>query len=220
MGAVTSSLDSEHTSTSPTMQAKSNLHLFEEIVGQEIPAHEGTTRADETLVRGTGIVLANRKKYWVDNENKNCFKILATDLSITWGDDTRYWKWEEESDAGTTIKVAKLLQVCWLDIFGYLEQWYLNPEVTYEVSFEVKLEKGASGWSEPVEVGVTSADGVPQKSSVYLPQVERGKWLQIKVGEVKSQPGRTGNVSVFLRKATPEWKKGLLIRGITITPKK
>lgn len=36
------------------------------------------------------------QKYWVDNENKNCFKIFPIDLSITWGDDTRYWSWVEE----------------------------------------------------------------------------------------------------------------------------
>lgn len=126
------------------------------------------------------------------------------------------------SDAGTTIKVAKLLGVAWLDIFGYLEQCYLNPDVTYEVSFELKLEKGAYGWNEPVEAGVMSADGVTQKGSVYLLQqiMERGKWLPIKVGEVKSHPGRTGNVSVFLRQGLSHWKTGLLIRGITITPKR
>ena len=53
MGAVTSSLD---TSTSNNMQSKSktSLHMFEEIVGQEIPA-------EEALVRETGILLADKK---------------------------------------------------------------------------------------------------------------------------------------------------------------
>ena len=54
MGAATSSLD---TSTSNNMQSKSktSLHMSEEIVGQqEIPA-------EETLVRETGILLADKK---------------------------------------------------------------------------------------------------------------------------------------------------------------
>ncbi|KAG6471041.1 hypothetical protein ZIOFF_072134 [Zingiber officinale] len=34
------------------------------------------------------------KRHWVDDESKiHCFALLARDLSITWGDDQRYWQW-------------------------------------------------------------------------------------------------------------------------------
>lgn len=34
------------------------------------------------------------QKYWVDEKTRcNCFVLFARALSITWGDDPRYWIW-------------------------------------------------------------------------------------------------------------------------------
>uniref|UniRef100_A0A7N2LM03 Uncharacterized protein n=1 Tax=Quercus lobata TaxID=97700 RepID=A0A7N2LM03_QUELO len=37
-------------------------------------------------------------KYFVDKENKNCFKLFARVLSIIWGATEKYWSWNMEQD--------------------------------------------------------------------------------------------------------------------------
>ncbi|KAJ6358330.1 hypothetical protein OIU76_000104 [Salix suchowensis] len=50
----------------------------------------------------TGVFLnQKRKKYWVEKKfYSNCFMLFAKDLSITWGGDTRYWKWPSLCETG------------------------------------------------------------------------------------------------------------------------
>lgn len=34
------------------------------------------------------------QKYWIEKEsNRNCFILFAQHLSITWGEDNRFWNW-------------------------------------------------------------------------------------------------------------------------------
>ncbi|KAJ0081720.1 hypothetical protein Patl1_11886 [Pistacia atlantica] len=93
-------------------------------------------------------------KYWVNNESgSNSFMLFARDLSVTWGDDQRYWKWtslKETSDV--FVDVAELLNVCWLEIKVRFETTKLTPRALYEVLFVIMLKEGAYGWDAPVNL--------------------------------------------------------------------
>ncbi|RWR88556.1 protein PHLOEM PROTEIN 2-LIKE A9-like protein [Cinnamomum micranthum f. kanehirae] len=72
----------------------------------------------------------------------NGFKIKPKALDIIWGGDPRYWK-VPDSDDGP----AELLQVCWLEVSGWLELSKLAADKTYKVSFKVSMKPDAFGWS-------------------------------------------------------------------------
>lgn len=40
------------------------------------------------------------QKYWVDEKTGyKCFMLFPRGLSITWGEDTRYWNWQPREEA-------------------------------------------------------------------------------------------------------------------------
>ncbi|KAJ8627690.1 hypothetical protein MRB53_020997 [Persea americana] len=72
----------------------------------------------------------------------NVFQIKPKALDIIWGGDPRYWK-VPDSDEGS----AELLQVCWLEVSGWLELSKLARDTTYKVNFKVSMKPDAFGWS-------------------------------------------------------------------------
>ncbi|KAL7089674.1 hypothetical protein ACP275_13G198600 [Erythranthe tilingii] len=163
-----------------------------------------------------------RKKYWVDQEsNHNCFILFARDLSITWGEDDRFWHWpllKESSDE--SLAVAELLDVCWLEVHGKFEIANLSPGATYEISFVVKLKDPAYGWENPVNLRLTLPDGSKQEHKENLMEKPRGKWIEITAGELKSSAEKAGEMEFSLYEYEGgKWKKGLLIKGVAIRPK-
>lgn len=215
-------------STSGTnLQAQSKRapapHMFREIVANE-KATDLAAMEDQAC---TGIFLAGKtKKYWVDERTRhNCFMLLPGGLAVTWSEDPRYWTWhalKEGSDGeAEKIEAVMLQNVCWLEVHGKLELSHLTPGVTYEVVFEVMLKDPAYGWSVPVNLQLKLPDGTVQQRKENLLEKPREKWLQLKVGEVKPQMGQNGEVGISMFEYDGgEWKRGLLIKGIKIIPKK
>ncbi|KAJ1282502.1 hypothetical protein BS78_03G057300 [Paspalum vaginatum] len=196
-------------------------HKFHEIVAQEKAAAAGL----EDQVYGAGIYLAGKtKKYWVHEKTRcNCFMLFPRALSITWSDDPRYWSWhplklKETSDP--EIEAVSLQNVCWLEIHGKLELSHLTPGVSYEVVFEVMLAGTAYGWSTPVNLRLKFPDGTVQERKEALQEKPRDQWLELKAGELKAQPGQSGEMEISLFEYDGgHWKSGLLLKGIKIVPK-
>ncbi|OEL35981.1 Protein PHLOEM PROTEIN 2-LIKE A1 [Dichanthelium oligosanthes] len=194
-------------------------HMFHEIVAQEKTA---TAAELEDQVHGEGVYLAGKtKKYWVHEKSRcNCFMLFPRGLSITWSDDPRYWSWhplKETSDS--EIEAASLQNVCWLEIHGKLELSHLTPGVNYDVVFEVMLTEAAYGWSTPVNLRLKFPDGTVQERKENLQERPRKQWLELRAGEVKTQPGQMGEVEISLFEYDAGlWKKGLLVKGIKIVP--
>lgn len=57
--------------------------------------------------------------YWLDlvTCEGNCFVKSARDLTITWGDNLRYWLWEPQPDSWFPDS-ACLQIVCWFEVHG------------------------------------------------------------------------------------------------------
>ncbi|GER41003.1 phloem protein 2-A1 [Striga asiatica] len=164
----------------------------------------------------------NKKKYWVEKgSNSNCFFLFARDLSITWAEDSRLWAWpllQESSDEG--LEVAELLNVCWLELHGKFELHNLSPETIYEIVFVLKLKDPAYGWELPVNVRLTLPDGSKQEHKENLLEKPRGKWFEMTAGEFKSSSEKLGEIEFSIYEYEGgEWKKGLLVKGVSIRPK-
>ncbi|KZV42513.1 hypothetical protein F511_38538 [Dorcoceras hygrometricum] len=162
------------------------------------------------------------QKYWVEKEtNNNCFMLFARDLSITWAEDGRFWNWplvQESSDV--TIAAAELLNVCWLEVHGRFQIARLSPGTTYNVTFIVKLNEPIYGWEVPVNIRLTLPDGSRQEHKENLMEKPRGRWIQIPVGEVKASAEKVGEMEFSLYEYEGgQWKRGLLIKGVSIQPK-
>ncbi|XP_051128991.1 uncharacterized protein PHLOEM PROTEIN 2-LIKE A4-like [Andrographis paniculata] len=164
----------------------------------------------------------NKKKYWAEREsNYNCFFLFAQDLSITWAEDSRFWHWpllEESSDG--RVPIAELLDVCWLEVHGRFDISNLSRGPTYEVVFVVKLNDPAYGWEVPVNLRLTLPDGSKQEHKEKLMEKPRGKWIEIAAGEFKTTVEEAGEMEFSLYEYEGgKWKRGLLIKGVSIRPK-
>ncbi|KAI3455833.1 hypothetical protein Pfo_012496 [Paulownia fortunei] len=164
----------------------------------------------------------NRKKYWVEKEsNRNCFILFARDLSITWAEDNRFWHWpllKESSDE--CLPVAELLNVCWLEVNGAFEMANLSSGTMYEIVFVVMLKDPAYGWEVPVNLRLILPDGSRQEHKENLMEKQRGQWIEIPAGEFKSSAEKVGQMEFSLYDYEGgKWKRGLLIKGVSIRPK-
>ncbi|KAG9131225.1 hypothetical protein Leryth_006080 [Lithospermum erythrorhizon] len=179
----------------------------------------------------SGIYLKQkRQKYWVDKSSRNCFMLYANDLKITWGEDRRYWHWpllkDQESSEVSTFQAAELLAVCWLEIHGKFETFKLSPGTRYEVVFVVMIKDKALGWNIPVNLRLTLPDKTIQQHKETLMEKQRGRWIEIPVGDFVTSPHQNGSIppagdmefSMYEFEGGL-WKTGLVIKGVCIRPK-
>ncbi|XVE90312.1 hypothetical protein DITRI_Ditri20bG0067300 [Diplodiscus trichospermus] len=121
------------------------------------------------------------------------------------------------------IEVAKLNLVSWLDVRGKFNISDLSPATLYEVVYEVKLTKGASGWELPIKLRLSLPNGKVQERQVSLLQKPRGQWMELNVGnfctEENGETGETREVCFDLYEHGGHWKHGLVIRGAILRPK-
>ncbi|XP_040993328.1 lectin-like [Juglans microcarpa x Juglans regia] len=167
-----------------------------------------------------GFLEHKRKKKWVDQKTGSiCFMLYARSLYVTWGAKSENWAWncfKETSDEN--IEVAKLEAVCWLDVRGKVNMSELSPEVLYEVVYEVKLKRGASGWELPIILKLSLPDGRIQQRHVSLLEKPRGEWIELSVGCFKLKNGESGEVGFDIMEHGGHWKSGLIIRGAILRP--
>jgi hypothetical protein len=133
------------------------------------------------------------------------------------------WLFNREIDpeeAKMEMEVAYLKDVCWLEIRAKLEMSHLTPGFTYVVDFVAKLEQNGYGWSEPVDLQINcpgDVDRKPRKESLWK-TVDGKKWSYVNVGEVEAA-GQNGEMEIAMLRLGGDWKRGLVLRCIKITPK-
>ncbi|OMP01887.1 Phloem protein 2-like protein [Corchorus capsularis] len=171
------------------------------------------------------VFLEHKRKKTREEEKsgKKCFMLYARSLYITWG-GREYWIWNNFKDTSDeNIEVAKLSHVCWLDVRGKFKMSDLSPATLYEVVYEVKLTKGASGWELPIKLRLSLPNGTVQERQVSLVQKPRGEWIELNVGnfrtEENGETSKTGEVCFDLYEHGGHWKNGLVIRGAILRPK-
>ncbi|XVF30651.1 hypothetical protein REPUB_Repub16aG0076700 [Reevesia pubescens] len=174
-----------------------------------------------------GFLEHKRKKTWEDAKSgQKCFMLYARSLYITWG-GREHWIWNSFKDTSDeNIEVAKLSHVCWLDVRGKFKISDLSPGTVYEVVYEVKLTKGASGWELPIKLRLSLPNGRVQERQVSLLQKPRGQWMELNVGSFCTEENgktsaqeETREVCFDLYEHGGHWKNGLVIRGAILRPK-
>ncbi|KAA8544785.1 hypothetical protein F0562_019511 [Nyssa sinensis] len=216
------------TQTQTTTQQILLPHKYEDIV-KDADSPIDNSSIDKLYDQLYAGVFLNRKrkaspivKYWVERKsNNNCFMLFARDLLITWSDDIRYWHWtylNETSDV--LIDVAELLDVCWLEVRGKFQTVKLSQGIMYEVVFVVMLKDPAYGWEVPVILRLTLPDGSTQEHKENLMEKPRGRWIEIPVGEFRTTAEKVGDIGISLCGSEGgNWKRGLVIKGVSIRPK-
>ncbi|KAH7675342.1 Phloem protein 2-like protein [Dioscorea alata] len=192
-------------------------HMFETLIKQADPGS-----LPEHI--NSGIFLNKRtKKYWVDQETGcNCFMLFPRGLSIAWAEDRRYWQWFQVEDIrGTSIEIAELLNVCWLEVHGKINTSLLTPKTKYEVVFVVKMKELSYGWQTPVNLRLLFENGVTHEQKVNLLELPREQRKELKVGEIMNSGEKTREVEFSLYEYdVGQWKRGLVIEGVIIRPNK
>ncbi|PKA62813.1 Phloem protein 2-like A1 [Apostasia shenzhenica] len=159
-------------------------------------------------------------KYWIEERTGyNCFMLFARALLITWGDD-RYWSWLIMRDnSNGDIEVARLIDVCWLEVRGNFNSSYLTPGVTYEVMFIVMMEPGY-GLAVPVNLKLKLPTGSIAERREVLREKPLWQWFELKVGEYMASAELSGEIIFSLEETQGgQWKRGLVIKGVIIRPK-
>ncbi|KAI5064045.1 hypothetical protein GOP47_0020715 [Adiantum capillus-veneris] len=105
--------------------------------------------------------------YWMDPETgEGCFVKSARDLTIVWGDDPRYWRWESQPDSWF-VDSAHLRDVCWFEVRGVFEGVFLPG--TYTVSFRMKFADTSRGWGgAPVSLSLSTSNGHSVESQRFF----------------------------------------------------
>ncbi|KAK8541867.1 hypothetical protein V6N12_014488 [Hibiscus sabdariffa] len=158
-----------------------------------------------------------RRKTWEDAKTGHkCFMLYARSLYVTWG-GREHWIWNSFKDTNEeNIEVAKLSHVCWLDVRGKLKMSELSPATSYEVVYEIKLTKGASGWELPVKLRLyplPNGGGV-QERQVSLLEKPRGEWIELNLGSFCTPENEeaAGEICFDLYQHGGHWKNGLIVR--------
>ncbi|XP_017220607.1 protein PHLOEM PROTEIN 2-LIKE A1-like isoform X1 [Daucus carota subsp. sativus] len=145
--------------------------------------------------------------------------LSARNLSIVWGSDGRYWKWERISNpiSSEDLEIAELIEVCWLQIDGKYRDQNLAKGVTYGVYFIVKLEENHS-ITRPVTLKLTCPSGNTQENKVDLKQQPKKELIGLKVGEFTGSGTNKFIRFSFNGREGTSWKTGLTCFGAVIVP--
>lgn len=165
--------------------------------------------------------------------------VAARQLSISWGDNPRYWIWSSD-DNSRFSEVAILKHVWWLDIRGKMKTGMLSPHTTYETYLVFKLYEDAHGLdsakasirfvNEREDVPVDEASTVypDTRTSAYdieeqngeLSRRRKDEWLEIKTGEFETGARDDDEVETrFMSIDGGRTKGGLIVQGIEFRPK-
>ncbi|XP_056162847.1 lectin-like [Syzygium oleosum] len=169
-----------------------------------------------------GVVLQRgKRKYWVDRHlNKNCFMVFARELAITWGDSDQFWEWTTVKESGNVdVEEASLRSVCWLEISGKFQTIMLSLKTLYEVSLVALMTESSRGWSVPLKIDITLPDASKLECMENLQDKPRGVWINIVMGEFMTLSQNIGEIKFCITETSPNWKQGLVVKGVAFRPK-
>ncbi|KAG5607599.1 hypothetical protein H5410_029091 [Solanum commersonii] len=158
----------------------------------------------------------------------------ARELSIEWADNPQHWTWNYIHNS--SVEVAELLNVCWLDIRGKIDTSRLARKTSYSAYLVFRLTAN----HRELERGIASVRFVKDKAegtdeegyTVFISKAkghegERGifayprsdAWLETKLGEFFNNFGEDGEVEMrLMENKNPNWKSGIIVKGIDIRP--
>jgi hypothetical protein len=138
-------------------------------------------------------------------------------------------------------EVAKLVDVCWLEIHGVINTIVLSPNTQYAayVVFKMIDAYGFQNCSADLSVGVEggqrstkivcldpNVEGNPQPHNTVVglqrPTVRSDGWLEIEMGEFFNPGIENERVQMNLIQMSGGrggWKRGLVVEGIEVGPK-
>ncbi|KAI3908186.1 hypothetical protein MKW98_029487 [Papaver atlanticum] len=207
---------------------------LKQVVRSSPPVVDNITRDadmnEELLERRRSGIFANnfKEKCWIDSSGRYCFMLFPRSLLVEWGQDRRYWRWlsitEPSASGDGEIEVPNLVKVSWLHVEGKIDMSKLNPGVYYEVVFVVMMFEESCGWGTPVELWLVLPDGHKLVQKLSLESMPKSKWIEIHVGdfETPQQPADEERVVHFImfEHVDQLWKRGFVIEGAIVRPKK
>ncbi|MGI4678639.1 PP2 domain-containing protein [Klebsiella pneumoniae] len=157
-------------------------------------------------------------------KNQNNWGIIghqdAKELTIIWGSDTRYWKWEGLQIGEHRMEVAELINVCWLEINGKYAMKKLTEGMDYQVKFVVKLLNNFN-IDKPVTFSLTTPEGCKQEHTENMMAMPRNEIISITAGEFKTPRNNCGcgEVKFSMMNTDGFWKHGMVVIGAVVVPK-
>ncbi|KAJ4702548.1 Phloem protein 2-like protein [Melia azedarach] len=149
-------------------------------------------------------------------------KLFARDLTITWGDDKRYWDWIKVNDPSSNelVDAAELIKVCFLDARTNFNTSILQPGTKYEVSFVIMKKENAEGWEHPVKLGFAIPNVIEEEHDEDISKLKPvNEWLEIPVGQFTAS-SQAGHMEIYLKGSEGLiWKKGIVLNGIIFRAK-
>ncbi|KAH9291049.1 hypothetical protein KI387_044178 [Taxus chinensis] len=182
------------------------------------------------------------KRIWLDKSTGKIGCMLsAKALDITWGNDTRYWRWVSRDDSKFE-QVAELVLVWWFEVWRRIECTLLSPNTQYIVSFVVKIDKTeVPSYPSPFVFSLKTPNGDLIESARFLDDLEKpvekhgglkmtpvtygeNGWIEFVVGEFSLEDDEdnddTKDIDVSMKNTSSCIKSGIFIDGVKIVPKK
>ncbi|ONK69672.1 uncharacterized protein A4U43_C05F25510 [Asparagus officinalis] len=160
--------------------------------------------------------LTNNSGMRILKEDSSGYKSLmmyARSLSVTWGNDPRYWRWLSlENDID--VEVAQLLDVCWLEVRGNTPMKNLEAGQKYEVMF-VLMFLDPSGL-EPKATFQLVANGETWERKLSLQNLQPKQWVKVKIGEFVAKEDGGDVIFSLTNYEELNWKRGLIVEGVLI----
>ncbi|KAH0670200.1 hypothetical protein KY290_025618 [Solanum tuberosum] len=154
----------------------------------------------------------------------------ARELSIEWADNPQHWTWNYIHNS--SVEVAELLNVCWLDIRGKIDTSRLTRKTSYSAYLVFRLTDN----HRELERGIASVRFVKDKAegtdeegyTVFISKAKRHEgergifayprsdaWLETKLGEFFNNFGEDGEVEMrLMENKNPNWKSGIISKWI------
>ncbi|XP_044475729.1 protein PHLOEM PROTEIN 2-LIKE A1-like [Mangifera indica] len=135
----------------------------------------------------------NKLKFWVDRLlGANAFDIHARGLSITWGDDTRYWNWTYKPDTQSCAQVEMA------ELLNDGEYGFANHPVNFKLTIP--------NYHETIE------------RREDLSKLPKKKWAEVRIGEFYTCCNMTGDMEILMFEHGSQWKSGMIVNKIVIRP--
>ncbi|KAF8369754.1 hypothetical protein HHK36_032224 [Tetracentron sinense] len=223
---------------------------LKEIISKSVSPVVSSSNKDLFLCLCNHPILIDEGKmnFWLEKwSGRKCFMVAARELWIVWADSPQYWSWISLPESRFR-EVAKLGDVCWLEIHGSIYTQTLSPKTIYAVYLVFKFTERTHGLEFPVKVNVqVGGVVVPGTRRVYLdpdgslrkelqnsdlrggdlvkrekelPLARKDEWLEIWMGDFVNDEGENRHVDMsLLGEDGTSWKSGLVVQGIELRPK-
>ncbi|GFP92867.1 putative F-box protein pp2-b12 [Phtheirospermum japonicum] len=155
---------------------------------------------------------------------KNCVRLRAMDLLISWGDNPSSWKWTTHVDSRFP-EVAELISVWWLNIRVGIKTRMLSPKTDYAAFLVFKLAEGSRGLEQVNGMirFLDESENVAQKRARILNLLiavtsRADGWMEIEVGNFHVEKGDEREVEAQLFETRCNLKNGLIVECIEFRP--